>query len=841
MNNGRFNMQAWRLVLGFICLFLLLPLFANAQQVKGLVLDESDNAIPSASVYIQETKQGIIANSEGVFQLRMPPGIYHLEVRSMGYESESVDLNVDPDKETELTVRLKLKLVSLPEVQITKGEDPAYRIMRKAIEKAPYYQSIVKEAVYETYTKGSGKFLGIPKMMKALSDEEDKEMLDLYMDKLFLQESLSEIHFTAPDIYEQNVKAYSSSLPFLNDPKSALRLGVISLYRPMWGSIISPLNPKAFDYYRFRYEGFEEEDGQYINVIRILPKLKDPKLIEGVIHIADDEWNIRYIDFQERAMGIESNYTMNFNQITDDIYLVTDYRSRLNANILGIRFQVELLSSVQYLDIQRGDSLFFADKEEKKKEKSLEIKQLERKTDVDSLALSRDSLYWSEVRTIVLNDEELQSYQQKDSLKARQDSLSDARNNPKFSPANILTGGTLGNDSSAVYFRYNGLIGGALKEYNFVDGWWLGQSVELDFKKRKNKGLIVQSDVYWGSARKALLWKTDFILNYAPMRLGKAHLSVGRTSEDYSGYAGMDRFQNMLYSLDAGRNYAKLFDSKFIRFSNGIDLANGLYLNLGLELNRDKHVENHTTWNIFGVKNKWTENIPDYPSDLNLSSSRHNYSIGLEYTPEYYYRVHEGEKRYERSRFPTFIVSYKQGFSESLVNDNSVYQQLEFTIQQAFKLNYFSRMNYSLIAGKFFNRNEFSYIDYKHFKTSGPWLGFRSWDNSYALLPYYTFSTNREWIQTFVNYNTDYLLLKRLPFLQGKMITETLQAKFLYTPDKPWYSEWAYSVDLPAGLGGVGVFVGFDSFKYNGVGLQFSFPVFQTVKKERRAGITISI
>jgi len=823
-------------------LLFLFPLIANAQNVKGLVIGESGEAVPAASIYVQETKQGLVANLDGVFQLRLEPGIYHLEVRSMAYEPESLELKVlSLDKEVELTICLKLKLVTLSEIQVTPGEDPAYRIMRKVIEKAPFYQSIVKEAVYETYTKGSGKFLGIPKLMKAMASEEDREMLDLYTDKLFLQESLSEIHFTAPDVYEQNVKAFSSSIPFMDNPESAARVGLISLYRPMWGSVVSPLNPKAFDYYRFRYEGFKEEGDQSIFIIRITPKLKDPKLIEGIIHIADEEWNIRHIDYTGHSVGMEARFTMNFNRVTEAIYLVTDYRSQVDANLLGVRFEMELISSIQYLDIQQSDSLASLEKEKQKK-RSLEIKYAERKTDVDSLALLRDSLYWTEARTIVLNEEELQSYQQKDSLQARQDSLSDAVRNPKFSFGDILTGGAIGNDSSALYFRYNGLMGGLLKEYNFVDGWWLGQSIQLDFKKRKNKGLVVLSDIYWGSARKTLLWKTDFSFDYAPLRLGNVNLSVGHTSEDYSRQAGMDRFLNSVFSLAAGRNYAKLFDSEFARLSNGIDLANGLHLKLGVELNRNKYPENHTGWNLFGARNKRTENVPDYPSDLNrLYSRRVNYSVGLEYTPEYYYRILEGKKQYAHSRFPTLALNYKQGVPESLVNDNSVYRQLELSIHQAFRLTPFDRLSYSLVAGRFFNTNGFSYIDYKHFNTSAPWLDFRFWSDSYALLPYYTFSANREWIQAFLNYNTDYLLLKRLPFLQGKMITETLQAKFLHTPDKPYYSEWAYSVNLPGGLGGVGIFFGFDSFRHNGTGLRFSFPLFQKKRNSRSVGVSVSL
>jgi hypothetical protein len=153
-------------------------------------------------------------------------------------------------------------------------------------------------------------------------------------------------------------------------------------------------------------------------------------------------------------------------------------------------------------------------------------------------------------------------------------------------------------------------------------------------------------------------------------------------------------------------------------------------------------------------------------------------------------------------------------------------------VKQQLRLSLFNRLSYTLIAGKFFNDNPFNYVDYKHFNTGGT-LVFTAgdWKDSYVLLPFYTYSANREWIQAFINYNTDYLLLKRLPFLQGKMFTETLQAKFLHTPDKKYYSEWGYSIDLPMNLGGVGVFVSFDTFRYNSLGVQFSIPLINTIGK----------
>jgi hypothetical protein len=391
-----------------------------------------------------------------------------------------------------------------------------------------------------------------------------------------------------------------------------------------------------------------------------------------------------------------------------------------------------------------------------------------------------------------------------------------------------------------VHFRYSGLMD-LLTEYNFVDGLWLGQSFSLDFKRKKNTGWRIDPLIYWASARKSLIMKTDLSLDYAPKRLGWLRVSAGKTSEDYSGKAGINRFINAAFSLDSGRNYAKFYEKSFGLLSNQIDISNGLRLGFELEY-ADRHaLNNHTTWNFFGIKDRWRPNVPEYDQPLNETFSRlARGSIRLQYTPEYYYRIINGKKHYIRSRFPTIIAYYQQGITGFSGNDYSTFSRLDLGVNQTIRLGIFDRFTYSLAAGQFFNKNPFNYIDYKHFNTGGDiWLNFSDWNVSYALLPLYAYSTNENWIQAFVTYQTDYLVIKRLPFLQGKLFTESVHAKFLHTPCKPYYSEWGYSVDLFGGIAVAGVFFSFDSFKYNGCGLQLSLPLFGKTDNQRELAITV--
>jgi hypothetical protein len=245
-------------------------------------------------------------------------------------------------------------------------------------------------------------------------------------------------------------------------------------------------------------------------------------------------------------------------------------------------------------------------------------------------------------------------------------------------------------------------------------------------------------------------------------------------------------------------------------------------------------LENHTTWNFFGIRNQWTPNRPEYVHDLNSSYSGFTaYMLNLQYTPQYYYEIREGKKHYRRSDYPTFVAGYQQGFSAgNWIGNYSTFSKAQVAVYQGINLGIFSQLSYAVIAGKFFNKNPFNYIDYKHFGTAGDtWFSAKFAQNTYSLLPFYEYSTNKEWVQAFVNYRTDYLLLKRLPLLQGKMFNENLHFKFLHTPGKPYYSEWGYSVDLPAGMASIGVYAAFDKTQYNGVGLQFSLPLMQLINR----------
>jgi hypothetical protein len=830
-------------------------IYLSSQNLHGRVVDAAGEPIIGASIFVKQTRQGLITNELGEFSIALQHGSYLLETSCLGFEKKSEQINITSN-DIEKVIVLKTNALQLKEVVATAGEDPAYAIMRQAIKKAPYYQNVVKSSVYNAYSKGAGKMTDIPKLFEAIMNENDKKEMEMVRNKIFLLESFSEIKFTAPKKYEQEIMAFSSSFPMMDDPKNAMLSTMYSLYDENFLTAISPLNKLAFDYYRFRYEGFEETDNQVINKISVIPKLNDPKLVSGTLYIADNEWNIRNAIIKISIMGMDITYNLNYHAVSDGIYLVTDASTNIYANILGMKFEANLLSSIQFTDIQLNDSLIALEKanapitkiKPDKKKKSLEIKREDLlKQKVDSLAILRDSTYWADVRKIVLTDEEQQSYARRHTLEQHIDSVDNAERNPKFSPVNLLTGGRIGNDSSLIYFSYGG-VARAFGGYNFVDGFVLGQSFALDFKKTKNLHLTISPSAYYTTARQKILWTLTSDLAYLPRTLrGNAMLSFGRKTGDYSGKNGMNTFINTSYSLFYGENHAKLHDEKFARLSNKIDIANGLRLNLEAEIAQRNELELKTKYHFFGKKERWTPNLPTFDGKMNGHfSDLAKYTVKLTYTPEYYYVMESDRKRYVRSRFPTFTLEFQNGvaLTEKFAAKTTAsrFARIELGVNQRFYTSIFSNINYQIVFGKYLNTNEFNYMDYQHFETGGGlYFSAQSTQNTYALLPFYTFSTNKWWLQAFFNYNSDYILLKRLPVLQGKMFTERLHAKFLHTPQNPFYTEWGYSVSAIGNLLNAGVFVSLNKIKYNSVGIQIGIPIVNIFQRSSRGGaVTIS-
>jgi len=809
----------------FKSIFILFLLFVfsqiiSAQNFEGQIIDKNGEPLYGSTIFIKETNQGLACNEKGDFQTTLAPGKYTVEYRCLGYESITESITIQNGEKILRNINLKEKTIELAEVVVSNKEDPAYEIMRQAIKKAPYYLNIVKEYEAESYIKGNFELIKVSSFINMMSSDEGTKMSD-YKGKLFLQESYSDVKYTSPDKYEQTVKAFSSTIPDNFDPKDVMTVTRASLYSPKFIGMISPLNPKSFTYYRFRYEGYSKENGQVVNKIKILPKFKDPELMSGYLYIADGAWDLRHAEFKMEIMGIESNYGVTYDEVSPEVYLPTTYNNKMEGSIIGVGGYYNYFASIKYNNVIINDSIRgtgIKGLEKKKKKESLEIKRSSNyKVETDTLATKRDSVFWAQIRNIPLTEKEIVSYEKKDSIQNHLDSLKKNFHNSKFEWSDLLGGGRIGGDSTFVTFSYGGIVG-ALRDYNFVDGFGLGQKFEISKRfNNKRTSLLLTPEVYYTTARKSMIWTVGLQLNYSPMHLGSLSMLGGDTSSDYNPQ-GANVFDNAYSSLLWAKNEKMFYRKKYVSVKNDIDIANGLRLTTELQVaKRDGDMLNNTHYSLFGKKRKIKENFY-IPDNFDLTS----YGVSLVYTPRYYYSVRDGRKSYQYAKSPTFTLSYSEGFS-SWQKNNSKFRKLEGYINQSVNTDMFSKIVYEINGGAFLgSKRNVALPDFKHFNASGDLhLLTKNPYNSFMLLDPYEASTIDYWGQAHINYYSKYILLKRLPFLQGKMFNEALHLKYLYTPNKKNYTEAGYSIDMMESMS-LGVYCSFDKFKYESFGVRLS-------------------
>ena len=119
------------LILFLFCCFLQ----EATAQLSGLVLDEQGNPSPFTSIYVQNTSKGTISNEEGYFHLELEAGTYSLVFDRIGFKKQIQEVTIG-NTTVVLNVTMVEQAINLAEVEVLSGgEDPAYPIIRKAMEK----------------------------------------------------------------------------------------------------------------------------------------------------------------------------------------------------------------------------------------------------------------------------------------------------------------------------------------------------------------------------------------------------------------------------------------------------------------------------------------------------------------------------------------------------------------------------------------------------------------------------------------------------------------------------------------------------------------------------------
>lgn len=823
----------------FCCIVFsaLLTQSIKAQGVRGRVIDQDGVPLSFTTIYIQEEGSGNVTNVNGSYEIKLDPGEYTLNFQHLGYAGIQKKVKV-ADGWTNKDVVMQKQAYLLDAAEIDGGdEDPAYKIMRKAIAKSAFHREQVESYTCTVYLKGGGRLVDYPWFLRKAMEEEG-----LDTSATFIQESITEVTYQRPGKYTENVISIRSS----GDDQNSNPMNYIngSFYEDKVAGIFSPLSKRAFAYYRFRYINSFNDRGYGINKIEVIPRVKDEEFVSGYLYIVEDLWSIHSVDFTIVPQGIEVSIEQNFAPIKPDVWMPISHKYDGEGKLFGFEFTFQYLATVSDYEIElnpdlasdfevldaktekeeleeaqndkaqadeteekllKGEEVSTKElkklmrkyeKEERKKRKEPDV-VFERKVNIDSLAYKQDSLYWSEVRPIPLTKSEIKGYDLQDSLAAEQakklegDTLN---GKSKFNPLDVFWGGVYRMGEAGQLRIYNPFLS---LRYNTVDGW-NGEYKVSYYKRFENKNRLEFTPLFrYAASRDRGFGKALLKYDYGKgLKSGNVSIEGGSYYAQFNENRPISPFTNTISSLFAQNNFMKVYDRDFLELGWKQNISSKWRGQIDVEYSRREQTFNTTKFTWINVDDK--DYRPNQPGNIELantgfgSSEAFKVNLALTWMPSAY-AYKRNDEYYRVNNSPSLTLRYEKAVP-GVGNANIDYDRLSLELKHRLEVGVLGTLNLRTEGGTFLNANRMDFMDYAHFMGNLTIFTRFAQMKSYSIMPYYRYSTNEEYLSTYINFEWRKLLFTQFPKLRLAGLTENFNINHLITPNVNNYTELSYSL-----------------------------------------------
>jgi len=751
-------------ILCFLAFFFSTTTLVQAGGISGSIKDINGEPLSYATVFIKSQSTGTTTNLEGNYSIRLNSGTYQVIYQYLGYKSESRRVVVTNNNFTTINVVLEQEVLNLDLVEVIDGrENPAYTIMRKAIAKSSYH--IQQLDSYETtvYMKGSGQLLKVPRLVRK---QLEKEGVDT--DRLFTMESVSEFSYKRPNTYTEKVISINSKGDAQDlSPNEYLNA---SFYNSKVAQAISPLSPKAFGYYKFELEGTFFDQGKMINKIKVIPRSKGDNVFEGFISIVEEEWAIHSLDLNTILQGIKFNVKQIYEPIDDKAWMPVSNTFVITGKIFGFAFeynylatasnysielnpdlQVEMVVIDETIQKEKATELKKRSKKQKKRDDELSaiqqklsdgeeisrkdlrkmMKQYEKQErkeskepkvesnktyTIDSLATKRDSVYWSNIRSVPLTALEIRGYEISDSIaivesaEAKSDSVKTAKKN-RYMPWDIFLPSSW-KIAKGTYIN----LGSPLYEINFntVEGYNTNYDANLTKRWENNNRFKIGGKIAYSLARNKVTGKGYSSFEYGkPLEPGEFKIEGGQYLSQLSSENPIYPIVNTFMTLLFNDNYMKLYQKNYIALDNEKLLRPNFRLKTKVEWAERMHLDNQDvrSW-VKDSKEDFTSNTPTNLELGNTFFDTHKaftLQLGMEYQPWLRYYITNGEKRVSERVTPTFSLNYNKGIPD-IGKSSTDFDQIEVGFKHQLELGIRGILGFNARLGHFFNNDQMTFF-----------------------------------------------------------------------------------------------------------------------------------
>jgi hypothetical protein len=799
----------------FIFAPLLLLIFGYhsfGASVRGHVTDENNKPLPFTSIFVKNSKIGTNSNEKGEFSLALEPGKYEIVFRFLGYETQTRFVEISSADIT-LNLQLQPAVIQLSDAIVGKSkEDPALTIMRKTIAMSVFHYKELENYSFKTYLKGNLKILDIPFVFEKLAKKNFIEKNQLYV-----FESVHQVKFRQPGKLSEVVVAKKDNLPPNLKNSVSISFGKYDIYSP--DNETSPVTQKGARNFRYEYLGYFEENGLVINKIKVIPKIKGYN--SGVINIVEGSWYIHSYDFKTSDDASQTRTKAIFNAI-EGVWFLSNLNIETTLESYGAEMEMRAVVALKDIVFKKNpkyaevkpdiiDEKIFKEKATLKpkdtpvnKEATLkDLKKLaksfeseERKTGImvdsdrsfkiDSMATKQDSTFWNIERQVPLTISEISGFKKADSLykinagaiqkKIRKDSTLFSGGN-KFKISQIFLGHTFEfgkiTDSSTHLREHEFKLGRIFEDlrFNAVEGYTLGIN-RLEYTKNKNasEDLMAGIKAYYSIPRNRMNGEAYFSLQKNKSTFG---ILAGRRVFQVNTQMPVSTFLNESFALLNGKHVAKFTEKTQIVLSHKYEFNNRLTLNNQLIGEKRIVPANHSDFGWLNKDNAFEANTISHANgnrmEIGNSGNRLFLKTSLQFSPNVRQNRYNGVLKTENQEAPVFRLNHSFSFVDN------VFGQVDFEVAHTQKIKA-GIITASINGGFFYGQKISNIIDYKHFM--GNELRISSHRN-FRDLDYYTFSSDKYYLQGFLEYKPQRLLLSQISQVRKAGISEYVFCNFL--------------------------------------------------------------
>ncbi len=391
-------------------------MFAFAQhQITGRVSD-SKTKEPLAFVNIVANNQrtGTTTGIDGVFSLNSDAAITSLQLTYVGYEPMTLAVS----GKTSINIFLKKTSYELMEFTLLPGENPAHRIIKKAVENRKINNPEKSlNFKYDSYSKmyfavDGDSLEAMRQDTIAKLDTNDQKTID-FLDNhhLFMMESVSQRKYKLPDkSYE---KVIASRVSGLKNPSFSLlanQFQSFSFYNPSISvagePYLNPISPGSHNKYLFLIEDTTFSGADTVFIISYRPrKGKNFSALKGLLYINTDGFALQNVIAEPATEkdGLSIKIQQQYEKI-DGAWFPVQLNSNLifkNADANG--FEIMGIGKTYLKNIEINPEL--ANKE---------FSYVTQEMDVN--ATKKDEAFWNLYREDTLSSKEQNTYHFVDSL-----------------------------------------------------------------------------------------------------------------------------------------------------------------------------------------------------------------------------------------------------------------------------------------------------------------------------------------------------------------------------------------------------------------------------------------